>query len=436
MLKKWILSLLGLALIPVFSFALDVTLTDAISRPSSEFPIQPSLSKHGDQAYLVYEIALQTPEQVIAEIFANNNGKLESTAQLIGDLDFISIDNGFANRDFTRFTLIDDNPLPFTPNPNTVRIRLFDIVNGNFNQLAERTFDDFLPGSIFRPFFSAQGGVFSPDGQFIVMSYLTTEAPNTTIIRILKADDLLSPVASTTIIGGSKGPIFFSHCNENYVALTAYSNFFFEFDNTSAMAPSNLLIFKFKNNELTLIDRAPLPQQGGVPSFFNDGNKTLIGVGTVTAQPTGETSFFQFTQTFLPNDDKELRIYSFDGCKLKLILAENALNVCKNQTLAKNANLTVTAPIFSPRGWIMVNQQAADASTGFFNFFTFRKNQKENNLQFIKGLFVSPPFVYSTLSRNGKWLLVTGSDQSPNVNNINLYKISKQCCEKSSRIDF
>lgn len=420
MLKKWFLSLLGLVLIPAISFALQVKLTSSIQRSdTADFPISPSISKDGAQIYLVYPIVVKPTSKLAAEIFFNNQGFLQTAATLTGDEAFLSIDSGFANRAFNRFTLIDDDGL------QTIRLRLFD---NKFNLLAMTTFNDYASGGLFNPNFSAQGGVFSPDGKFIVLSYLIDNTANNeiSIIRVLNANDL-SEVASTQVTGGSKGPNFFSHNHDNYVALTTYGGqFFFAFENSAAKPPSTLFVYKLQNNQLILVDQAQLPQQAGVPNFFESEGKTLIGVGTVRATLNGQQTIFvnnSNNPSFLPLDNRELRIYSFDGRGLKLILA--------NQT-----GLTTSSPVFSPEGLILVNTQTSDGLPGFFNLFTLRSQRKgQKALKFVNGAFASPPFASDVFSRDGKWLLVTGSDQQSRqnicqinlLNNINLYQIGERC---------
>lgn len=408
MLKKWFLSLLGLAFIPALSFALDVTLTDSISRVTTEFPIKSSLSKNGKQIYLVYEIAVNPPSSILAaEIFNNKNGRLQTIATLDGDETFFSVDSGFANPDFDRFTLVDDDEI------EAIRIRLFD---ENFNQLAVTIFNDYAPGDPNNASLSGAGGVFSPDGKYVVISYLIDATPGSqiTIIRVLNANDL-SLVASTTINGGSSGPNFFSHGGQNYVTLTSYGgDYIFEFENPAAAPPSTLFVFKLHSNELRLIDQTLLPQQAGIPNFFNHKGKTMIGIGTVRAVLPGEPTIFVSdvnNQSFLPKDNRELRIYSFNGRKLKLVLA-------------RQTGLTTASPVFSPKGLILVNEQVTDGFPGFFNLFQLKEAMTFN---FIDGAFASPPFAEGTFSANSKWLVIAGSDQQNDLlNNINLYRIKLQ----------
>lgn len=417
MLKKLCLSLMGLVLIPTLSFALNVKLTDSLSRTTTGFPIEPSISKHGRHVYLVYEINVDNttvpPTNLAAEIFANKHGLLQSVATLTGDPNFPSVDDGFANPGFTRFSLLDDDV------SSTVRIRLFD---QNFNLQAENSFNDFAAGDPSNPSFSALGGEFSSDGKYIVMTYLTNAIPNnqTTIIRILDATDL-SEVASTQVSGGSLGSNFFSHHDENYVVLATYGgDFIFAFENPLAAPPSTLWVFKLKNNQLTLVDQAPLPQQGNVPSVSKSRGKTLIGIGTVRAVLPGETTIFASdanNQSFLPKDNNELRIYSFDGRRLRL-------------TLARDTGLTTISPVFSSKGLILVNEQVTDGVPGFFNLFSFTNQRgSEQELRLVKGTFASAPFATDVFSSNGKWLVVTGSDQIAELNNINLYRIGSKSCK-------
>ncbi|MFI5343578.1 MAG: hypothetical protein ACHQUC_05085 [Chlamydiales bacterium] len=412
MMKKCcFLSAIGMALIPFFSFALDVELTNSIERISTGFPIEPSLSRDGKRAYLVYEInvedSVSPPINLAAEIFTNREGKLHSDAILIGDDQFFSIDDGFANPDFTKFSLIDDDGI------QAVRVRIFD---QNFKVQAERVFTDFVGGNPANPFYSALGGTFSDDGKYIVFSYLIDGTPDhqKTIVRVLDAEQL-SEVTHTKVHGGSPGSTFFSFNHENYVALTTYEGeFFFAFNNPLAAQPSKLKIFKFDDKQLKCVDEALLPQQSGVPTTFSSCGKVLIGIGTARAVLKGEETIFadnSGNQSFLPHDNRELRLYSFDGRRLKLVLAEET-------------GVTTNSPIFSSKDLVLVNEQAVDGSPGSFNLFSLKKQlEGKLKLSWIEGAFVSPPFHTSTFSENGKWLLVTGSDQSVDLNDINLYRI-------------
>ena len=405
MLKKWYHILVGLtASVPMLACALDVQLTDAITRNTEGFSLEVSISENGGLAYLLYPINVDDtvvpPINLAAEIFRNNQGTLQSVATLLGDTTFPIIDDGFANRNFTTFSFLDDN------NTDTVRLRLFD---QNFNQKAVTTFSDFAPGDPNNPSFSFLGGQFSDDGKYIVVSYLTNATPGSqqTIVRVLDAQNL-SLIASTQVSGGSPGTNFITIDHETYVVLTTYGgDFIFSFENSLAAAPSTLFVYQLNHNQLTLVAQAPLPQQASSPTVFSKGRKASIGVGTVRANLSGEeTIFTNSIPSFLANDNRELRIYQFDGCKLKLVLA-------------KETGTTTNAPTFSSRGLVMVNEQAFDGAPGFFNFYSF--NQRR--LSFIDGTFVSPPFITSVFSQDGKWLLLGGSNQDAQLNNINLYRI-------------
>lgn len=406
---------MGLLLIPTFTFAVELKVTDSLTRATSTFPISTSISENGKQVFLVYPIVVDSihfpPVTLAAEVFTNKCGVLQSTAKLTGDELFPIIDTGFANPTFTSFSVIDDDD--FTK----IRIRLFD---QNFNLQATRTFDDFAAGNPLNPALSGSGGVFSPDGKYIVMTYLIDTTPDNqvSIIRVLNAQDL-SDVASTQISGGSAGPNFFSHRKQNYVTLaTCGGSFFFGFENPSAAPPSILSVFKLENNnQLTFIDQAFLPQQGGIPSIGKRGGKSLIGIGTQRATLSGEATIFTtnaFNQSFLPNDNNEARIYTFDGRHLKLFIA-------------RSTGVTTGSQVFSRNGLLLDGKQVTNGVAGYFNLCTLGRGLRNPTVT-INRTFASPPFSYQAFSKDGKWLLVTGSDQlsvDPNnvLHNINLYKV-------------
>lgn len=238
MLKKMCSTLVGLIVIPIVLFGLDVQLTDSLQRITTGFQMEPSLSHNGNKAYIVYpinvDVTVSPPINLVAEIFHNQNGQLQSVATLTGDVQFPIIDDGFASPDFQTFSLLDDNGL------GTLRVRLFD---QNLNQIAETFFNDYAFGSPTNPSFSALGGSFSDDNQFLVLSYLINATPNhqQTVVRVLNAHDL-SEVASAQVSGGSTGTTFFSHRDVQFVAFTTYEgDFVFEFENPLAAPPPRFL---------------------------------------------------------------------------------------------------------------------------------------------------------------------------------------------------
>lgn len=430
--NRFIATALGvLATLPLAA-DFQLTLSDSIVRSygaDGGFPFTPSLSSSGDQAYVVYTINATSTSQVIAELFTNSNGELFSLDTILwGNDGFPIIDNGYGSPDFTRFSLVDDN------NTDTIRIRLF---NTALAHLDTATFNDYAPGT---GSFSGNGGQWSQDGDFLLMTYLTNATPGslTTTIRVLDSSTL-NGIASTTISGGSFGGIFLQFDNRTFVAVTSYNtttgnDWVYGFDRENAAPPSTLYVFELTGNALTLIDSASLPQAADAPSgtIFqqNNHNRALIGIGTSRAIKTGEVNIFSDNsdKTAFPdtNGHEEL-IYDFNGSSLNL-------------AFSKNVNAGVQAPTFTPDGkHVFVDVQAIDGAPGFFRGYKLREEHHHRHnhplnldLEAETGPFISPPFFVGTVSGNGDWLLVTGSDQNSGTsqtnensqtNNINLYRI-------------
>ncbi len=399
-----------------FILSITLNLTDTLNRTSTGFPIDPSISPNGSLAYLVYEIDVTPSTTLAAELFMNNNGTLQSLIQVSADAtsNFDSIDDGFANQDFTQFSLIDDTSSSGTT-PAQIRIRLFDPI---FSSAISRTFDNFDPGpnAPASPAYSGAGGTFSDDGTLVAMSYLTdsTVTPQQSILHVLSTIDL-STVASIPFDGGSNGPFFFS-LNKNgtkrtFITLTSFENFTFAFGDPTATAPSLLYVFELVGSTLNLVDTAFLPQASlSGPTVSMCGEQALIGIGTNLAVIAPEESLFVSpTSSFINTDNRELRFYTFDGSNLEL------------QT-AQSTGITTYSPVFYPlSSLVLVNQQALDGQPSFFNLFKKHKT----HLELEERTHLSAPFFSGAFSDNGKWLLVTGSDENSALFDVALYRVCK-----------
>ncbi len=431
--KTSIAALLGVLSTLPLAAEFNLTLTDSIVREygaDGGFPFTPSLSNSGDQAYVVYPINATSISQVIAEIFDNNSGTLSSSDTLLS-ADFATypvIDNGYASPDFTRFSLVDDN------NTDTIRIRVFN------NTLTDPTpttaiFTDYDPGN---DDYSGNGGQWSADRNYLLMTYLTDAMPGnlTTQIRVLDSSTL-NTLANTTIPGGSFGGIFLQFHGKTYVAVTSYTttddnDWVYDFDRSNAgpnnATPppyaSNLYVFEYSDGALNLIDSAGLPQAADAPSGVIYQHHAFIGVGTSRAIKPNEVSVFSNNsdkQSFSKTDGREERIYKFSGRSLELVYSNNA-------------NAGVQAPTFTPDGnYVIFDNQANDAEPGFFRAYKIKGHHHRLDLETQTQPFLSAPFYTGVVSNNGNWLLVTGSDQNsgssqadPNsqMNDISLYQIS------------
>ncbi len=437
--KKSLAVLLGVLTTLPLAADFHLTLTDSIVREygaDGGFPFTPSLSKTGDQAFVVYTINGSTTGQVVAELFDNTGGTLTSLRTITYNTNdpFNVIDNGFGSPDFKRFTLVADD------NDANIRIRVYD---KTLVQVQENTFEDYDPGT--GSSYSGNGGQWSQDGKYILMTYLTNATPGslTTIIKVLDSSSLLE-LASTTIDGGSFGGIFLQFHGKTYVAVTSYTTddtdwtYGFDRENAGPNNPnpppyaSTLYVFEFSNGTLSLIDSAGLPQAADAPSGVALHYNALIGVGTSRAikfangfnRLTDEVTIFSDNtdkQSFYTTDGHEERIYKFNGSSLEL-------------AFSKNVNAGVQAPTFTPDAkHVFVDVQAIDGAPGFFRGYKINDRHHHMELNAETPPFISAPFYTGTVSRNGNWLLVTGSDQSsgdtnqpnPNaqMNDISLYRI-------------
>ena len=101
-------------------------------------------------------------------------------------------------------------------------------------------------------------------------------------------------------------------------------------------------MYELKDGALSLVDSAFLPQAAATPNVYTKSGEALIGVGTTLAllpgQPTVlSASYASLYPSFTAPDNKELRVYNFDGNKLKL-------------RVAQATNVTTNSPAFDPRG--------------------------------------------------------------------------------------
>lgn len=142
---------------------LHLQLTDSISRTTSAFPTTPSISHHGNKAYMVYQTGEYNVNNIIAEMFNIQNGTLTSTGVLHPDIinaNNFSADDGYANKSFTKFSMVDDDQGGISVGPTgTIRVRIFD---SNFNVLASRFNISFAVGTT-QQTYSVLGGSFSDD---------------------------------------------------------------------------------------------------------------------------------------------------------------------------------------------------------------------------------------------------------------------------------
>lgn len=135
------------------STAYDLKLTSAMSLPSAASNV--SISKDGRFIYL---FTFNNPGLPIVQLYENVNGSLVLRQSLDTDVSFPLAWTGYANQDFTLFSVVD---IPNMVPPFHARIRILD---RNFNVLVTQLFTG---DSI--PFLDV--GRFSPDSQFLTFGF-------------------------------------------------------------------------------------------------------------------------------------------------------------------------------------------------------------------------------------------------------------------------
>lgn len=378
----------------------ELKLTDSIIRSTSDFDAPASISDDGKKIYIVYDISVLKPGQLIAELFKNKDGKLVSKRKIFGDVKYVSIDSGFASVNFDYFTLLDDDQI------NNARLRLFD---KNFKLVATKIFNDFYPVG-----YSFYGGKFSDDGKYIAVSYIYKNTKDTqySVIKILNAESL-KLIAEYKYKGNTyASPKFLYYNNDTYVLFESTQGTF-DFGNPIPKPPSKLNVLKFKNNKLILIDTTLLPQSSNFDISYC-GNKVYITVGTRRADLKDEIIIHKKPNpSFLKHDGDELRFYKFDG-KFKLI---NKINTKENTTV-----------IFYPNLKKILLAKETENSLGEFSIVDLHDWQlKESSIPYFALQFFNAQF-----SNNGEWLITTGSypdytgTDKYGLKNIQLYKINKK----------
>ena len=340
-------------------------LTDGLPRSGSSYP---SISKDGSLLYVVYSDTLA----VAAEFFTNRHGKLIPLNTLIKDPNFPIVQDGYANRSFTRFTLVDAS--------NTDgRIRLF---SQQFNLIAERVF----PGV-----FDILGGVFSPDEKYIALTFIFQANPQLSRLVVLDAKNL-NIVATIDFATHTNGPEFIQHKGNTFIVISSggSSN---DPEQDFFGPPAQVSVYRLNHFQLTLLDSQPLPQFPLVTGVMHRCIKdsiALIGVGTRAAfllnekgLPVNTTEF----QSFLPNDGDEVRFYSFD------LLAVGYVN-----------------ELLSDSGFLTVYQVCG------------------NKIQPLQSNIPTLPAAFQAyFSENGRWFTIGGfndPETAPAFNNVLLYKVN------------
>lgn len=412
--------------------AQDVKLSSALSRPAL-FSTEPSISRNGDQVYLYY--ANQDPGQLIAELFDNVHGTLQSVQQLFLDPNFPVPWDGFASPDFKRFSIVEST---FTNTPDNARIRILD---KNFNVLASRTFTITFGGNGNG---GILGGTFSEDGKYVLVHYIiNTNQPDTsTVLLVLKVSDL-STVASKTIKGFDINSAEFltikgkgRHDSGLFISFQSSQGQFL--DETTTLPPFYSQVYQVHLNKgtISLVDQAPLPKFAE-KSVVSKKRFGLIAHGGFCSLFPNQLSIYDtnfLKTTALPHDNSESRVLLFDGKKLHLVIKQ-PVNCC---------NRTVIYPPGNGYSFIIgqnrviningdPNNQATDTEfwcLAQLNPCKRTPSYKPNTLPFQDMNRGIPIF-----SEDGKWLLRTGSygffngdpdHDAIGIHNVLLFKVHSE----------
>ena len=400
---------------------LDFKLSSALSVPSGFS--EPSISQDGSLAYVFVE---NIPGFPIAQIYQNINGTLVLSKSINTDPAFPFSWDGYASKDFTRFSVID---IPSITPPFMARIRILD---ANLNTLVSREFtgDDV-------PFLNV--GQFSPDGQYVTFGFSQFTSPTTTntVFMILRTSDLSTFVTATLPGFDLNASPLFEVKGKLYLAYQETNGIPPLTPNDTVQLPINSSVYRVDATGITLVDSQPIPKfaETDVVSY---GNCALIAHGGFCSLFPNQLSIYDSNvglTTYQPNDNAEARVFKFDGKKLKLIVKE-PVNCC---------NRTRTYPPDKGATYFLgQNTEVGTAPDRVIDreFFCFAKLVKSKQGLKFKGENLPQQDTFHAIpvfSRDGKWLLRTGtygyadgitpSNDVNGIHNILLYKVVDFCKE-------
>ncbi len=397
---------------------LDFKLSSALSVPSGFS--EPSISEDGS---LVYVFMQNIPGFPIAQIYQNINGTLVLSKSINTDPLFPFSWDGYASKDFTRFSVID---IPSVTPPFMARIRILD---ANLNTLASQPFTgDFVP--------FINGGQFSPDGKYVTFGYSQFTSPTTTntVFMILRTSDLSTFVTATLPGFDINASPLFEVNGKLYLAYQETNGVPGDI-NQPVQLPINSSVYRVDETGITLVDSQPIPKfaETDVVSY---GKCALIAHGGFCSLFPNQLSIYNTNDgltTYQPNDNAEARVFKFDGKKLKLIVKE-PVNCC---------NRTRTYPPDKGRTYFLgQNTEVGNPPHRVIDreFFCFAKLVETKQGLKFKGENLPQQDTFQAIpvfSRDGKWLLRTGtygyadgitpSLDANGIHNILLYKVVDFC---------
>ena len=352
------------------------------------------------------EPGLEPNPLVLAELFLNVNCKLVSQLKIqilsSNNDGFTTINGGYASPCFDRFVILDSNA-------TSVRVRIFDINGRLINSVI---FDDYFSESN-----SFKGGEISQSGCLIQISYMINARTTTIKIFDFNLNVLFSFNTKGLIIGSGKF-ISLEKCCKTFLVfqMTDYEN---TLSNDTVAVNYNssrfsLVIYELncQDNILTEVASERLPQLAVNYDIINLCDKVYILLGTITPN-------------YIINLDnkkdycKGLRLYSFNGCKLKLKSSSKTqfsiypLFLCKN--ICSETQKILIANVKYIEQEILYQNSLSLIHINNFNLKCVE----------YKSLSVTiPQLPIIKASANCCWVIVSGKSND-NINNIQLYKL---CC--------
>ena len=398
------------------SNSLDTTLVSGFAIPSVDGTVA-SISEKGDQVYLFYvnygDATLGT--QVEAQLFNRVGTQLVSAKSLPIDPNFPNIDVGYASKDFTKFSVLDDD---FVLN---MRIRILDPC---FNVIASRI--------IINPnLYYAMGGTFSEDGHYLAFAYTVPAAPPSnsldSVILILDATDPSLPTVAGPITVSGYDPFLPDVQLFTLVDNSGNKNLYLTFQSSQTNFPLpafNVLppyfsqVYKVHINSgtISLVDQVQLPKYAESTVFVRKSKKEALIChgGQCTVNPTAPNIYTVIDSNMigdLPPDYNAVRIFRFSISdeKLDLILKQKS-NCCSYLRTYPPSDGTFyflgqSVEIFRTPGdptTLGPNPQE------FWSLFKLEKGPKGLVLRPQNGPFEDLKTADTVFSQDGKWMLRVG----------------------------
>lgn len=313
---------------------LDFELIYGTSIPNP-YGIFPSISKHGDQVFLLYvnfqndfpPITIKTNR---AQLFKNVNGHLEVTHTLPFDANRPVVWEGFASPDFAKFSVLSTTD----ENVDFLRIDLYTVgPDSTFQHFGHREFYDIYGESVV-------GGTFSEDGHYVLFGYVDASDdanPFTRMFVFDARDHALRTVASATIEqfpGYNPNTMLFTLIDDDghknlYFTYTSNGQYYGEGDASEPPFFSQVFKVDVDAGTIKLVAKVGLPQYSEVNVYVQEDKKTAIIMhgGQCTINPQAPNIYTVINKGMigqLPPDYNTIRLFRFsvEDEKLDQILAQ------------------------------------------------------------------------------------------------------------------